>query len=88
MAARTDAWRTALMSELTGPAGVAAAAGEGLEVGYSRVCTHRIGGGTLETQLNSVAERYLGLPREPAFDRDVPFNQVRRNPMPTADGPR
>jgi alkylation response protein AidB-like acyl-CoA dehydrogenase len=88
MAARTDAWRTALMSALTGPAGVAAAAEDGLETGYNRVCVHRIGGGTLETQLNSVSERYLGLPREPSFDRDVPFNQLRHNAMPTADGSR
>jgi alkylation response protein AidB-like acyl-CoA dehydrogenase len=84
MAARTDAWRTAYMSELAGPAGVASPIPADLEIGYSRVCVHRIGGGTLETQLNSVSERYLGLPREPAFDRDVPFNQLRRNAMPTA----
>jgi hypothetical protein len=93
MAARTAAWRTAVISELFGPAGVAAAAhtsavGPGgasatsLDVGMSRVMTHRIGGGTLETQLNGVAERFLELPREPAFDRDVPFNQIRRNAMP------
>jgi alkylation response protein AidB-like acyl-CoA dehydrogenase len=80
MAARTDARRTALLSELSGPAGVAAApGGEGPALGLDRVCTHRIGGGTTEMQCNSVAERHLGLPREPGFDRDVPFNQQKHN---------
>jgi hypothetical protein len=44
--------------------------------------THRIGGGTLETQLNNVAERVLELPREPGPSRDTPFNQLRTNAMP------
>jgi alkylation response protein AidB-like acyl-CoA dehydrogenase len=78
MAARTSVRRTALLSELTGPAGVAVASGgDGLAWGMDRVCTHRIGGGTTEMQLNSVAERYLGLPREPSNDNAVPFNQRR-----------
>lgn len=78
MAARTSVRRTAVLSELTGPAGVAVAPGEnGLAWGMDRVCTHRIGGGTTEMQLNSVAERYLGLPREPSNDNAVPFNQRR-----------
>jgi alkylation response protein AidB-like acyl-CoA dehydrogenase len=80
MAARTDARRTALLSELAGPDGVAVATGgEGPVWGLNRVCTHRIGGGTTEMQLNSVAERYLGLPREENDDRDVPFNRRRSN---------
>jgi alkylation response protein AidB-like acyl-CoA dehydrogenase len=80
MAARTDVRRTALLSELTGPAGVAAVPGsEGTQWGMDRVCTHRIGGGTTEMQSNSVAERYLGLPREPSVDRDLPFNRLKHN---------
>lgn len=76
MAARTDARRTALMSALTGPASVATTPGtNGLLWGMNRVCTHRIGGGTTEMQLNSVSERYLGLPKEPSNDNSVPFNQ-------------
>lgn len=79
LVARTDIRRTALLSALAGPAGVAAAPGGEPDIGLSRVTTHRIGGGTLEMQLNLVAERYLGLPREPSNDRELPFNQLRHN---------
>ena len=67
--------------EIVGPLGVVDDDHELLKVGerYLSRQTVALGGGSDEMARNVIGERVLGLPREYAADRGVPFNQVRHN---------
>jgi alkylation response protein AidB-like acyl-CoA dehydrogenase len=68
---------------IAGPSGMLAAAddpaGGTISEIFLSVPAVSIAGGTDQIQRTILAERILGLAKEPAADRDVPFRKVRRN---------
>jgi alkylation response protein AidB-like acyl-CoA dehydrogenase len=70
---------------ITWPTGTAAIGRGAAEDWLERQATS-LAGGSNEIQRNLIAERVLGMPREWAADRDIPYKDVRRNTMPTTPG--
>lgn len=75
--------RARLAMEIGGPAALAWSSGDeagaqpALDYLNGRVIS--IAAGTNEMQRNGIGERVLGLPREPSFDTNKPFNEVLSN---------
>jgi alkylation response protein AidB-like acyl-CoA dehydrogenase len=65
--------------EIAGPASVAWADGESCELQRAVIGSFasNIAGGTDEIQRNIIGDRVLGLPREPAVDKGVPFRDLK-----------
>jgi alkylation response protein AidB-like acyl-CoA dehydrogenase len=75
--------RARLAMEIGGPAALAWASGseEGARpaLDYLNGRVTSIAAGTNEMQRNGIGERVLGLPREPSFDTNKPFNEVLKS---------
>ena len=80
----------ALAATLLGPAGTLYGPGvpDAHTANHSSMMAfmNSIGGGSDQIQRNIVAERILGLAKDPAMDRDVPFRDVPKAPAQRAFG--
>jgi alkylation response protein AidB-like acyl-CoA dehydrogenase len=90
MGGMSTARRLTIAAEIAGSTGVAwtgddSAAGRFGELYLFRQASC-LGGGSTEMQRNIISERILGMPREYAADRDLPYSQVRKNQMPARPG--
>jgi alkylation response protein AidB-like acyl-CoA dehydrogenase len=80
-----DAERANIGMELAGGHLVAWKSSENEDVSASTALAflngkiNSVAGGTDQMQRNAISEQVLGLPREPSFDRDKPFDQVVRD---------
>ena len=80
MAAGTKVMTGNLAAELAGPAALVGddSVGNWVRAEVINRFSISIGGGTTEVQKNNLAERSLGLPREPGHDRNTPWKDVPR----------
>jgi alkylation response protein AidB-like acyl-CoA dehydrogenase len=78
-----DPIRARIGMEIAGSRGIAWSAddpgGNDVSTTYLNGRIMAIAGGSNQVQRNIVGERLLGLPREPSFDADKPFNEVLRD---------
>ena len=84
LAARTKVLTGGLAAELAGPSAIAGPRigdreGTWIRAEVLNRFAISIGGGTTEVQKNNLAERSLGLPREPGTDRDAAWKDVLRS---------
>jgi alkylation response protein AidB-like acyl-CoA dehydrogenase len=84
--ATTGVRRATIALEVAGAAAAAWRDGDELAeaagVGFLARQASCLAGGSNEMQRNIISERVLGMPREFAADRDVPFSEVKRNVVP------